>query len=442
MAEIAPLTPLRYDLSRFALEKVTAPPYDVISAEEREALAERDPENVVRLILPEGEGDTKYGNAAKTLASMRERGVLVRDEVPGYYRYDQTFTAAVAGGEARRITRKGFLAAVKLSPFSERVVLPHERTLSGPKEDRLKLFRATRTNLSPGFMLYRDPALSLDGPLGLARPIAEMITPDGVVHRLSKVVDPEALRAITAKIAESALLIADGHHRYETAVRYAGEVSEAHPGAPARAEHRYFMVFLSNGDDPGLVVFPTHRHVHSLPSFSFDDLLAGARPLFDVTMLGTKDTREMLRDLDRAGKAGPAFVACAKDGRAALLCLRSDANLAAHPALAGLVPALQRTDIAVLHGAILESLCGITKEAQAAKTNLYYPQDAEKAFTDLLGGKGDVLFLMNPTPPSVVREVAEAGEVMPQKSTFFFPKVLTGLTIHTLDPAREVPALG
>jgi hypothetical protein len=187
-------------------------------------------------------------------------------------------------------------------------------------------------------MLYRDPPSRSTAPSASRGPIAEMITPDGVVHRLSKVVDPEALRAITAKIAESALLIADGHHRYETAVRYAGEVSEAHPGAPARAEHRYFMVFLSNGDDPGLVVFPTHRHVHSLPSFSFDDLLAGARPLFDVTMLGTKDTREMLRDLDRAGKAGPAFVACAKDGRAALLCLRSDANLAAHPALSGLVP--------------------------------------------------------------------------------------------------------
>ena len=438
MAHIAPLTPLRYDTTKVELEKVVAPPYDVISAEQREELCARDPENVVRLILPEGEGDTKYANAAKIFAGMRERGVLVRDDEPAYYRYDQTFTARIAGGEPRVITRKGFLAAVKLAPFSDRIVLPHERTLSGPKEDRLKLFRATRTNLSPGFMLYRDEKLELDAALDRRTILGELSTPEGVKHVLSKVTDKDAIRAITAKIAESSLLIADGHHRYETAVRYGQEISEANPNAPANAEHRFFMAFLSNGDDPNLVVLPTHRHAHSLTGFSFDTLLLRAKDLFDVTMLGTKDTSEMLRDLDRVGKAGPSFVALAPDGRAALLCLRSDASLATHPALQGLVPALQRSDIAVLHGTLLETLCGITKEMQAAKSNLYYPQDAEKAFAELRGGKGDVLFLMNPTPAKVVRDVAEAGEVMPQKSTFFFPKVLTGLAIHTLDPSRTV----
>lgn len=442
MAEIAPLTPLRYDLSRIDLEKVVAPPYDVISPEEREDLAARDPENVVRLILPEGEGDTRYAHAAEILSSMRERGVLVRDDEPGYYRYDQTFKAAVGGGETRRITRKGFLAAVRLAPFSDRIVLPHERTLSGPKEDRLKLFRATGTNLSPGFMLYRDAECALNGPLDRAKLLVEFLTSDGVVHRLSKVKEEEAIRAITAKVAESSLLIADGHHRYETAVRYAGEVAEQNPSAPLRAEFRYFMTFLSNGDDPGLVVFPTHRHAHSLTGFSFDELLKRAKDLFEVTVLETKDAGELVRELDGAGKTGTSFIACAPDGRSALLRLRSDAKtktaLKKHPALVGQVDALQRTDIALLHGTILESLCGITKEAQAAKTNLYYPQNAGKALAELRGGKGDVLFLMNPTPASVVREVAEAGEVMPQKSTFFFPKVLTGLAIHTLDPSRVV----
>jgi uncharacterized protein (DUF1015 family) len=436
MAEIAPLTPLRYDTSHKTLEKVVAPPYDVISPEERAELAARDPDNVVRLILPEGEGDTKYGHAATIFEGMRSRGTLVRDDVPAYYRYDQTFTAAVGGAEPRRITRKGFLAAVRLAPFSARIVLPHERTLSGPKEDRLKLFRATRTNLSPGFMLYRDATCALDAPLDRATLLSEFSTPDGVSHRLSKVTDAEAIALITAKVAESSLLIADGHHRYETAVRYAGEVAEANPNAPARAEFRYFMAFLSNGDDPNLVVFPTHRHAHSLSGFSFDGLLSRAKELFSVTLLATKDPRELLRDLDRGGKASPSYVACAPDGRAALLSLKPDANLGALPALAGQVSALQRTDIAILHGAILETICGITKEAQAAKTNLYYPQDAGKTLAELHGGKGDVLFLMNPTPTHVVREVAEAGEVMPQKSTFFFPKVLTGLAIHTLEPSR------
>ncbi len=435
MAEIAPLTPLRYDLARTTLDRVVAPPYDVISAEEREALAARDPENVVRLILPEGEGDTRYGNAATILASMRTRGVLVRDDDPAYYRYDQTFALPQGG----TITRKGFLAAVRLAPFSDRIVLPHERTLSGPKEDRLKLFRATCTNLSPGFMLYRDEKCVLDGPLDTSRTLAEFTTADGIAHRLSKVTDPEALRAIAGKVAESSLLIADGHHRYETAVRYASEIAEKNPNAPRNAEFRYFMTFLSNGDDPNLVVFATHRHVHSLAEFSFDTLLERTRDLFDVSLAPAgASARELVDELARAGKTSASFYACAKDGRAALLSLKKDADLSAHPVLASQVKPLRESDVAILHGAVLEHVCGITKEAQAAKTNLYYPQDAARALEELRAGKGDVLFLMNPTPTRVVRDIAEAGEVMPQKSTFFFPKILTGLAIHTLDPSRVV----
>ena len=157
MAEILPLTPLRYDLNRLpgGLANVVAPPYDVINAQEREELAARDPHNVVRLILPEGEGDAKYANAARILEGWKESGALIRDDEPAFYRYDQTFAAPGSVG-GKPITRRGFLALVKLVPLSARIVLPHERTLSGPKEDRLKLFRATKTNLSPGFMLYRD----------------------------------------------------------------------------------------------------------------------------------------------------------------------------------------------------------------------------------------------------------------------------------------------
>ncbi len=444
MAEIAPLTPLRYDPAQTPLERVVAPPYDVISTEERAELAARDPNNVVRLILPEGEGDARYAHAADLLADLRARGVLSRDEVPGYLRYDQSFEPPGSAGKAR-ITRSGFLAAVRLSPFSARVVLPHERTLSGPKVDRLKLFRATRTNLSPGFMLYRDEARTLDAPLARARLLAEFTTPDGVTHRLSKVTEPEALREITRKIAESALLIADGHHRYETAVAYAAEVDASSPGAGPRAEHRYFMAFLSNGDDPNLVVFPTHRHAHGLTGVSFDTLLArasGPGGLFEVAHAAHgAEASALLEQLALAGRQAPSFVACAPDGRAARLTLRASADLAAHPTLGAQVEPLRRSDVAILHGAILEDLCGITKEAQAAKTNLYYPQDATRALAELRGGKGDVLFLMNATPTRVVREIAEAGEVMPQKSTFFYPKVLTGLAIHTLDPQRTV-ALG
>ena len=443
MADIAPLTPLVYDLSRLpgGLATVVAPPYDVISPEERAALAARDPHNVVRLILPEGEGDAKYANAGALLARWREEGALVRDADPAFYRYEQTFLPPGSPEGGRRLTRRGFLALVRVVPFADRIVLPHERTLSGPKEDRLKLFRATGTNLSPGFMLYSDPKGEMTSPLDTADEIARFSTPDGVEHALAKVRNPDAVRAIVRGVSASTLLIADGHHRYETALRYSQEVLAARPDALARGEHRYFMTFLANGDDPNLVVFPTHRHVHSLSSFSFDELRAGALLYFIVEDLerGT-GAENALAQLRRAGQVGPSVAAAAPDGRISLFTLRRDAKLDSHPTLGTKTAALRRTDVAILHSALLEHVLGITPEAQAAKTHLWYPQDGRAALAELRGGRGQALFLMNATPVAQVRNVAAEGEVMPQKSTFFYPKVLTGLAIHTLDPGKGVVA--
>jgi uncharacterized protein (DUF1015 family) len=451
MARIAPLRPLRYALDRLDrldgdLARVVSPPYDVISPDQRAALAARDPHNVVRLILPEGTGDAKYAHAGALLTRWREEGVLVRDSQPAFYRLDQTFLPPAAGAGARPITRRGFLALVELVPFSARQVLPHERTLSGPKEDRLKLFRATGANLSPGFMLYRDPRGDLDAALDAAEILAEFSTSDGVHHSLAKVARPDAMRAIVDGVARSTLLIADGHHRYETALAYSQEVDAARAAASAPSplgEHHFFMTFLTNGDDPGLVVFPTHRHVHSLPRFSFDELLRGARATFEVEELQRGASADVLGEVLASARTrgrGLATVAAAGDGRSALLTLRGDVDLGTHPTLGKQPPVLRKTDVAVLHAGLLEGVLGITPAAQAAKTNLLYPQDANAALAELRAGKGDVLFLMNATPVVEVREVAEAGEVMPQKSTFFYPKVPTGLAVHTLDPARLVGA--
>jgi uncharacterized protein (DUF1015 family) len=441
MAEIAPLTPLRYDLARLrnGLGDVVAPPYDVISPEERQTLAERSRYNVVRLILPEGEGDSKYARAAELLSRWREEGVLVRDSEPAFYRYDQTFVPP-GDRDGLPIVRRGFLALVRLVPFADRIVLPHERTLSGPKEDRLKLFRATRTNLSPGFMLYRDAKGELAAPLGRADVVTEFSTADGIRHELAKVRDRDAIRAIMEGVARSTLLIADGHHRYETALRYSQEVDSPHQPGADRREHHYFMTFLVNGDDPDLVVFPTHRHVHSLPSFSFDAFLRRVTDYFDVKELDPgSGARAILSALGIAGGAGMTAVAAAvPDGRAAVLTVRAGPALDSHPTLGRQPAELRATDATVLHVGILEHVLGITPEAQAAKTNLWYPQDADRALAELRGGRGQVLFLMNGTRVNTVRRVAEAGHVMPQKSTFFYPKVLTGLAIHTLDPTREV----
>jgi uncharacterized protein (DUF1015 family) len=441
MAEIAPLKPLRYDLAKLAssggLASVVAPPYDVISPAQRAELAASNPFNVVKLILPEGEGDSKYAHARDLFDAWRTDGALVRDDQPAFYRYDQTF-APPGGGKP--IRRRGFLGLVRIVPLDQGIVLPHERTLSGPKEDRLKLFRATKTNFSPGFMLYRDPTRALDQALETASDLASFATADGVEHAVAKVTDAEAIRAIVSGVAKSSLLIADGHHRYETALAYMREAEKAANGKLAdRAEPRYFLEFFANGDDPDLVVFPTHRHVHALPRFDFEELLRGAAALFDVAMLPPGASADVYTDALAKAKT-QALVACAGDGRAALLTLKEDANLAGHPVLGKRVPSLRRTDVALLHMGLLEPVLGITPEAQAAKTNIWYVQDAAAAVRDLKSGKGQVLFLMNGTPVAQVREVAEAGEVMPQKSTFFYPKVLTGLCIHTLEADRDVAA--
>jgi len=440
MADIAPLRPLRY--ADQDLAHLVAPPYDVISPSERLALMARSPNNVVRLILPDGEGDAKYANAATLLEAWRKQGTLVREEKPAFYRYEQSF-APPAGGSRRR--RRGFLSLVRVVPFADRVVLPHERTHSGPKEDRLKLFRATGTNLSPGFMLYRDAQRVLDAPLDSAEPLASFETPDGVRHGLAKITAPEAMRTIVDHIAKSSLLIADGHHRYETALYYSREVDAAESGAKkpyaARPEHRYFMSFLYNGDDPDLMVFATHRLVHSLPSFDAGELLRKAGDLFEVTPLpeGAKDGEARLAEAGRTSSAFLAVTRAASGGvRTALLTLRKDVDLAGHPALGQRPAVVRTTDVAVLHSGLLEHVLGISLEAQGKKTNLLYVQDPKQASLQIERGEGQVLFVMNPTPVAQVREVAEAGEVMPQKSTYFYPKILTGLTIHTLDPHRGV----
>ncbi|OJY28158.1 MAG: hypothetical protein BGO98_21675 [Myxococcales bacterium 68-20] len=443
MAEIAPLTPLRYDLSRLAapgdFAKVVAPPYDVIDAAQRAALAAQHPHNVVKLILPEGEGDAKYENARELFTAWREQGALVRDDEPAFYRYEQTFTPP---GGGKPLTRRGFLGLVKVVPLDKGIVLPHERTLSGPKEDRLKLFRATRTNFSPGFMLYRDPEKKLDAALANGTELVRFETADGIVHSLAKVTDKDAIRTIVSGVATSSLLIADGHHRYETALRYSQEAAAAGSSSVERPEHAYFMVFFANGDDPDLVVFPTHRHVHSLPSFDFAEAVKGASELFDVTPLPPGASADVYTDaLAKSGAERPSLVICAGDGRASLLALKDGVDLAAHPILGKRVAELRSTDVALLHMGIFEPVLGITPEAQAAKTNIWYVQDAAAALADLRANKGQTLFLMNGTPVAQVRAVAEAGEVMPQKSTFFFPKVLTGLCIHTLEGDRSVTSV-
>ncbi len=434
MVDVAPLAPLAYASDR--LPRVVAPPYDVIDPGLRETLSARDPHNVVHIDLPSGEGAQKYAEARRLLTEWQARGVLRREKQPGFWRYEQTFDPP--GGGARR-TRRGFFALVRLEPYSSRVILPHERTLTGPKVDRLELGRATRAAISPGFMLYSDPDRALDAELDGGELFAEFATDDGVEHRLWRVSRATSVVRIAAALADASLLIADGHHRYETALALSGEIDAEVRAAghrvPERAEHHYFPALLANGDDPGLLVFPTHRLVHSLPLADFSTVVLRAEELFAVTP-ASGPVDDLLAALARAPDDSLSVVA--PDGRGALLVARRDVDLEAHPVLGKRPAVLRQTAVALLHDGLLEHVLGISPEAQAAKTNIRYVQDARAGVSSLESGESQLLFLMKPTPVHVVRAVAEAGEVMPQKSTFFHPKVPTGLFFHTLDPSRSV----
>lgn len=439
MVEIAGIRALRYASTELA--DLVAPPYDVIDGEHRARLGARSPNNVVHLDLPEGQGETKYTNAASLLERWRSEGVMRRDDRPSLFRYEQTFEPP--GGGARR-TRVGFFALVRAEPYERRAVLPHERTLSGPKEDRYKLMCATKAALSPVFLLYPDADSTVSRALSNARPHAELTTDDGTRHSLGVIDDAATVAAITTRMQSVTAIIADGHHRYETALRYAAQVDaeRAQSGsqpASERASHRYVLAFLAAIEDPGLAVFPTHRLVHSLPAFDWEQAAAKASEWFEIAELGSGlDATALVERLAAAGEVRPTFAAVLPDGRAFSLSFRSDRDASAHPTLGARPAVLRGSDVVLLHDVLLEGVLGVSRQAQLEQRNITYLKDARQAVVRVRGGEGDVLFLLNPTPVPLVREVAEAGEVMPQKSTYFHPKVLTGLLLHLLDPDEAV----
>lgn len=421
MADVVPLCPLRYTTRDLA--RVVAPPYDVVDARLRAELAALDPHNVVHVDLPEGAGDQRYEHARELFEGWQREGVLRRDERPAYYRYVQRFVPP--GGGAPK-TRVGVFGGVRAVHFAARVILPHERTLAAPKLDRLKLWRATQAALSPGMMLYFGAGAALERALEGAEPLAQFATPDGVEHALERVVDPARLEAISSALADRPLVIADGHHRYSTAVALCDEIAEelGHDGGtlPADAPCWFFPALLVDGDGPSLVIYPTHRVLSGLVDFDFGRLLAGAEELFRV-----EPTPARLEEVRARLAAAPdnAFALLAAKG-AAVLAPRADAE--AHARLRRRPQVLRRVAAILLHDMLLDPLGGAGKVVE-------YEQDARVAAERVLSGHADLCALMKPMPVRTLRAVAEAGEVLPPKSTFFYPKVPTGLLIHGLGRA-------
>jgi len=413
MAELEPLTALRYNLEvTGGLQDVLAPPYDVIDGRQRAELVARSPYNVVRIDLPE-----TYEQAAADLAAWQADGALVRDERPALWVLAQDYTGP--DGQAR--TRHGFLTRVRVENYGPGRIRPHERTHPGPKEDRLKLTRATKANLSPIFSLFDDSAGAVRGALDAAtqdQPWAITNDEDGTVNRIWRNDDEGAIAAVEQALEGVELLIADGHHRYETARVYADEVGGEGP-------HRYVLMCLVALQDPGLTIFPTHRLVRGLTSEQQEKLAETIRRDFEIKELGS--TEELGPDASDEVKIGyidahfkKPFMLTLKDPAVA------DAALAEH------AEPYRRLDTAVLEALILKGTLGMTDEDIDHLNGLGYARDNAHALELVQSGEYDAAFFMAPTPVERVQAVAASGESMPPKSTYFFPKVPTGLVFNPL----------
>jgi len=414
------------------LASVLCPPYDVIGDEERRELEARHPENVVRLELPRGMDDTRYTAAARLLGSWTAEGILRPDAREAFYLYEQQF-----GYGGQRYTRRGFFAAVRLEPFERRVVLPHEKTLSAPKEDRRRLLKATRTQISPVFGLYRDAGGAARAIIDEAADAAAAIdatTADGVRHRLWPMTSAAALDGLRLLLADKQILIADGHHRYETMLGLAPEMRPIDVAAGAAASD-FVMMFLARAEDPGLLVLPTHRLVNDLPDFSFDGLLAAVGAAFDVEH-GNETTAQQIEERLTRDGANRVVFAVRAPGRPSTvwLSLKPILDLSALGP-----PALRNLDVTVLHGIILGPLLAIDAEALARQSFLTYTHDTAEALARVDRGEVQAAFFMNPTKVEQVLAACEAGFVLPQKSTYFLPKLATGLVMYRLDGAAPRP---
>ncbi len=430
MAEVFPFRGVRYDERAVGnLTDVVAPPYDRVPDDVQATLYARHPYNIVRLTKGKAEaGDDAatnvYTRAAQTLREWMEQGILIRDPEPSLYVYHQEYTF---GGE--HLTRKGFMALAQLQPEK---VHAHEKTLKGPKEDRLRLMRATEANLEHVFMLYHDAERQAERVLGDAaagaRPTISAEDADRNAHRVWRISDARVIRAVQGALADKELYIADGHHRFETSVNYMRECLAAgrRPAAPESFDKRLMTLF--NVAEPGMSIRPIHRLIHGVPGFDSETFLARAEERFVVTHYPTFDAMEVAT---RAGSAHHTFGFHAR-GVHATLALRDER------AMDQLIPPersrdYKKLDVSILHAAILEPLLGIDARALEEQTSITYSVTLEKGRNGIESGAEQIFFVLNPTVADEVVAVANHGEKMPQKSTDFYPKLLTGLVAMKME---------
>ena len=443
MARLYPFHALRYDTGRVNLQDVVTQPYDKISAEMQDAYYEASPYNLIRVILgrkkpDDTDAENVYTRAAATLKEWRAEGILREEAEAALYGYSQTYT--VPGTDEVR-ERRGFIALGHLYDYAEHVVYRHEQTFPKHKSDRLALFKATRAYCEQIYMLYSDPTFTAERLIfGEGQPADLEVTDEyGVLHRVWKLAEPGLIAQVLAAMEDKKLIIADGHHRYETSVGYmqeraaelgigrdaAPKVADGLP-VPAFPEAAMMMTFV-NMDAPGITILPTHRVVFGLDGFDAREFVEKAAPFLEAERLMDTGAPALVKKLGETD--GVAFVAVTGDGNYLLRAKGSaiDAELKG-------VSEHQRTlDVVQLHKVVLEKLLGLSEETVRAGTNVRYLREAAEAVDEVRAGKADVAFLTKPVTLEQMKDISFNLEVMPQKSTDFYPKLLSGLAMYTLD---------
>lgn len=432
MAEIVPFQALRYDPHQVRLEDVLTQPYDKITPEMQARYYELSPHNLVRIILgrhfsTDGPAFNVYTRAAEYLHDWRAGGILKQDSEPSLYFYSQTFTIP---GSRDLAERRGFIALSRLYDYAEKVIFRHEQTLAKPRADRLNLLRHTRAHFGQIFMLYSDPQAEIEQILATDdEPDISVLDEYETLHRVWRVYDSGIVQTIQQLMRDKKLLIADGHHRYETAIAYRDErradASSADPNAP----YEFVMMTFIRMETRGLIILPTHRIIHGLVDFDREQMLETAGRFFEIRRIDVpSESRSATTLLEEAGQDGTAFVAVTRQGP----YLMRAKKRAIHDALNSISARQRELDVVQLHKVMLERVLGISEEAIRNQDNVKYERDAFEAISCVRQG-ANVAFLMNPARIDQVRDIAFAGEVLPQKSTDFYPKLLSGLTIYALE---------
>jgi uncharacterized protein (DUF1015 family) len=442
MALVYPFRAYRYNPEIAPFDRVLTQPYDKISPAQQEKYYAADPHNLIavekgRTSPQDSPQNNVYTRAAAALKGWIAANAVRQDAAPAFYAYTQEFTAP---GSSARKTRRGFIGAGQLEDYANNVVFRHERTLSGPKADRLELLRHTRTHTGQLFMIYSDPGKRVDAILSEVeaadKPVTELLDEYGVTHRLWMIADAARVEAIQKAMAEQKLVIADGHHRYETSLNFRNE-SRAKAGKPIPdAPYERSMMTFVNTHSEGLTILPTHRVVNNVRDFSWSAVRRYLEPWFATEVFSfandaqRKEALEKFRN--RLTEAKPRAIGvypAANEGSKAfyLLTLRPEADLA--HILPGLSPLQRQLDVVLLHQGILEPALGVTPHAVASESNLSYEREFGGAI-DVVDRGAQLAFLLNPVDVEVVMKVATSGEVMPQKSTDFYPKLLSGITMY------------